>query len=374
MNAEKSPTIEQLRRAVALQRLQQREGEVNKKSLSPGIVRVDRNLPLPLSWAQQRLWFLSQLDQAAGAAYHMPVALRLTGTLNRGALQATLDRIVARHEILRTTFVSSNGTPMQSIAPADSGFVLIEHDLRAIDATARAEAVTQLGVSEARAPFDLAVGPLIRGRLLSLAADEHVLLVTKHHIISDGWSVGVLVREVTALYTAFSHDQPDPLPPLAIQYADYASWQRQWLQGETLQGQIDFWCKSLHGAPALLELPTDRPRPATQSYAGDRVNVTLPVALTQTLRALSKRHGVTLFMTMLAAWSALLSRLSGQDDIVIGTSVANRRRTEVEPLIGFFLNSLALRVKLASDPTVTELLALIRTLMLDAYERQDVPF
>ncbi len=374
MNAEKNQTLEQLRRAVALQRLQQRNGAVAKKTLSPAMQLADRKAPLPLSWGQQRLWFLTQLDQAAGAAYHLPVALRLSGSLDRQALQATLDRIVARHENLRTTFVSENAMPVQKIAPADCGFALIYRDLSAMAPTLREAVVAELGNSEARAPFDLATGPLIRGQLLRLAENEHVLLVTQHHIVSDGWSTGVLVKEVTALYSAFCSGQPDPLPPLAIQYADYAAWQRQWLQGETLQAQIEFWQQRLTGAPALLELPTDRPRPATQSYAGDRVNFTVPAELTGSLRALARRHGATLFMTMLAAWSALLSRLSGQDDILIGTSVANRRRTEVEPLIGFFLNSLALRVKLDTDPTVAELLAAVRTIMLDAYEHQDVPF
>jgi amino acid adenylation domain-containing protein len=338
------------------------------------IVPADRGDALPLSWAQQRLWFLDQLDHAAGAAYHIPAALRLSGTLDRAALQASLDRIVARHENLRTTFVSVEGEPRQVIAAADSGFLLIEHDLRDLDAPAQAAMVAETSAAEARAPFDLSAGPLIRGRLLRLAEHEHVLLVTQHHIISDGWSIGVLVREVGALYTAFAQGAADPLAPLPIQYADYAAWQRQWLQGDVLQQQIDFWREHLSGAPALLELPTDRPRPAAMSYGGDSVSIHLSPELTQGLHALSQRHGATLFMTLLAGWSALLSRLSGQDDVVIGSPVANRQRAEIEPLIGFFVNTLALRVKLADDPSVAELLAQIKATTLNAYAHQDLPF
>jgi amino acid adenylation domain-containing protein len=338
------------------------------------IPSADRSRPLPLSWSQQRLWFLDQLDSAAGAAYHLRAALRLSGSLDRAALRASLDRIVARHETLRTTFAAVDDAPQQRIAPQDCGFTLIEHDLRGLGEAAQRAAVSELGASEGRAPFDLAQGPLIRGRLLQLAEDEHVLLVTQHHIISDGWSLGVLVKEVSALYTALSRNQPDPLPPLPIQYADYAAWQRQWLQGEALQRQIDFWRAHLGGAPALLELPTDRPRPAVQSYRGDRIAVRLSPELSAQLRALSQRHGMTMFMTLLAGWSALLSRLSGQEDVVIGTPVANRPRAEVEPLIGFFVNTLALRVGVAADRSVAELLAQVKEMTLDAYAHQDLPF
>ncbi|MDL5368257.1 condensation domain-containing protein, partial [Xanthomonas sp. NCPPB 2654] len=343
-------------------------------SSQDAIVPVKRDRALPLSWAQQRLWFLDQLDHAAGAAYHIPAALRLHGALDRDALHASLDRIVARHESLRTTFVSVEGEPQQMIAPAELGFVLVEHDLRDLDEAAQAAAVAEMSEAEARASFDLSIGPLIRGRLLRLSDQEHVLLVTQHHIVSDGWSIGVLVREVAALYTAFCQGAADPLPALPIQYADYAAWQRQWLQGEVLQAQLDFWRTHLLGAPALLELPSDRPRPAVQRYAGDALDVRLPPELTTALRGLSQRHGVTLFMTLLAGWSALLSRLSGQDDIVVGSPVANRQRAEIEPLIGFFVNTLALRVDLAADPSVAALLAQVKATTLDAYMHQDLPF
>ncbi|MGO0999604.1 amino acid adenylation domain-containing protein [Lysobacter sp. CA196] len=374
MNDDQSRKLEQLRRAVALQQLRKREGARRETAALPPMQRAERTASLPLSWAQQRMWFLDRLDHAASAAYHMPVALRLRGRLDRDALKATLDRLVVRHENLRTRFVSVDGTPVQAIDPAERGFDLVEEDLSALSGDAREAAVVERGLAEAHALFDLATGPLVRGRLLRLAEDEHVLLVTQHHIVSDGWSLGVLVKEVTALYTAFSQGQDDPLPPLAIQYADYAAWQRQWLQGETLQQEIEFWRERLSGAPALLELPSDRPRPAAQSYAGDRFDLQIPAALTASLRALSQRHGTTLFMTLLAAWAALLSRLSGQDEVVIGTSVANRRRSELEPLIGLFLNTLALRVDLQGEPSTAELLQRIKATTLDAYAHQDLPF
>ena len=314
------------------------------------------------------------MEHAAGAAYHLAIALRLRGTLDPAALRATLDRIVARHENLRTCFVMREGAPVQVIAPADVGFQLIERDLCALDVPAQEIAIAELSVEEARAPFDLATGPLIRGQLLVLGEQDHMLLLTQHHIISDGWSMGVLVKEVSALYGAFLQGEPDPLPELAIQYADYAAWQRQWLQGEALAKQIEFWRTHLQGAPALLELPTDRPRPAVQTYAGDRVDVRLSPELTASRRALAQRHGATRFMTLLADWSLLLSRLSGQKDVVVGTPVANRQRAEVEPLIGFFVNTLALRVDLDADPTVAELLAQVKSTTLDAYAHQDLPF
>jgi amino acid adenylation domain-containing protein len=328
----------------------------------------------PASHSQQRLWFLDQLDSTASVAYHVPAAMRLKGTLDKAALKATLARIVARHESLRTTFAGVDGNPVQVIAAADAGFALGERDLSHLPDDEREAALSDIGADEVVQPFDLAAGPLIRGQLLRLADDEHVLLMTQHHIISDGWSIGLLVREISALYTAFSQGRPDPLPPLAIQYADYALWQRDRLQGDALQAQGAFWKAQLTGAPALLELPADRARPARQSYAGASVPLVLDAALTAGLKALGRKHGTTLFMTLLAGWAALLARLSGQDDVVVGTPVANRQRTEVEGLIGFFVNTLALRVKLEGDPTVAQLLAQVKAHTLDAYEHQDLPF
>ncbi|MDQ3205049.1 MAG: SDR family NAD(P)-dependent oxidoreductase, partial [Pseudomonadota bacterium] len=344
------------------------------RSMQPPLTVSDRSDALLLSWAQQRLWFVDQLDPAASAAYHIPAALRLDGVLDRAALQSTLDRIVARHESLRTTFVTVDGRPQQVIAPEGVGFALTEHDLSDLVGEEQAEALTVLGTQEAQAPFDLSTGPLIRGRLLHLSTNEHVLLVTQHHIVSDGWSIGVLVHEVSALYAAFTQGQADPLPALPIQYADYAAWQRQWLQGEVLEAQLAFWRKHLTGAPALLELPTDRPRPAVRSHAGGVVPVQLSAELTAGIRSLSKRHGTTVFMTLLAGWSALLSRLSGQSEVVIGTPVANRQHTELEGLIGFFVNTLALRVEVGSDPSVSELLSQAKGVTLEGSAHQDVPF
>ncbi|HET8797068.1 MAG TPA: condensation domain-containing protein, partial [Thermoanaerobaculia bacterium] len=303
---------------------------------------------------------------------------RLHGRLDVDALRAALDRLVARHESLRTTFDDVDGVPFQRFASADCGFALRQSDLRALSAEEREKAVAVRAAEEARAPFDLCTGPLIRGQLLRLADDEHVLLVTQHHIVSDGWSLGVFVREVAALYTAFRRGEPDPLPPLEIQYADYAQWQRDWLQDEELARQIAFWKEHLAGAPALLTLPLDRPRPAVQSHAGGTVPLALSEELTARLRDLAQRHGVTLFMTLLAAWGVLLSRLSGQSDIVIGTPVANRQRREIENLIGFFVNTLAVRLRLADlnglAPSAAELLRQVRETTLAAFAHQELPF
>jgi syringomycin synthetase protein SyrE len=346
----------------------------SEKAALPSIPVADRDRSLPLSFAQQRLWFLDQFDRSAGAAYHIPHALRLHGDLDRAALRATLDRIVQRHENLRTTFVAVDGTPLQRIAPPDTGFHLVEQDLRGMPEDERAATLASLGDHEAHAPFDLSDGPLIRGRLLQLAETDHVLLVTLHHIVSDAWSSGVLMREVSQLYAAFVRGEPDPLPPLALQYADYAAWQRQWLQGEALQEQARFWKAHLAGAPALLDLPTDHARPSVQTYAGGTIGFELPVALGARLQEWSKQQDVTLFMALLAGWSILLASLSGQDDIVVGTPVANRQRPELEPIIGFFVNTLALRVQLKAQPSVAQLLQQVKATSLAAYGHQDLPF
>ncbi|MBJ7312568.1 amino acid adenylation domain-containing protein [Rugamonas sp. CCM 8940] len=340
----------------------------------PPISAVPRDAPLPLSWAQQRLWLLSRIDSTAGAAYHMAAGLRLSGVLDVAALQATLDRLVARHESLRTTFAEgADGMPLQRIA-APASFALERGELSQLGGAEQAAAVQRAAVDEYCRPFDLASGPLVRGRLLRLGEREHVLLVTQHHIVSDGWSMGILVREVSALYAAFSQGRPDPLAPLAIQYADYAHWQRATVRGERLREQLEHWRSHLEGAPALLTLPTDRPRPAQQSYAGGKVRCALAPELAQQVRALAQRHGCTPFVVMLAGWSALLARLSGQDDVVVGAAVANRQRPESEALIGFFVNALPLRVRFDGDVTVAQLLAQLRQTTLAAYRRQDVPF
>ncbi|WP_442316500.1 non-ribosomal peptide synthase/polyketide synthase [Xenorhabdus aichiensis] len=338
------------------------------------IPAADRSQPLTLSFAQQRLWFLGQLDPAASLAYHIPMALRLTGKLDRHLLTRALDRLVARHESLRTRFVLIEGQPCQHIDPADIGFTLSCQDLRPLDLTVRANRVAELTALETQTPFDFVRGPLIRGQLLQLTDEEHILLLTQHHIIADGWSIGVLMHELDALYRAALDGHDDPLPPLSLQYADYAVWQRDWLQGAVLTEQRDFWYSQLQGAPALLALPTDRPRPSVQTYAGNRIPIQLDTALLASLKKLGQRHNTTLFMTMLAAWSIVLTRLSGQDDIVIGTPVANRPHTELENLIGFFVNTLALRVTPGEVPRVADLLAQVRERALAAYAHQDLPF
>ncbi|HEY0372253.1 MAG TPA: condensation domain-containing protein, partial [Thermoanaerobaculia bacterium] len=335
---------------------------------------ADRSQHLPLSLAQQRLWFLAQLDPAASAAYHMPAALRLTGNLDLASLRAALNHLVARHESLRTSFAVVAGVPYQQIAPETIGFALKREDLSRLRPEEREAHVTRIIHQESRAPFDLGIGPLIRGRLLTLTDDEHVLLITQHHIITDAWSENVLVRELAALYTAFTQGEDDPLPSLEIQYADYAQWQRRWLQGEELARQSAFWKQHLTGAPALLALPLDHPRPAVESHAGSSVPLVLSAELTAALRTFSQRHGVTMFMTLLSAWGVLLSRLSGQTDVVIGTPVANRQRREVEGLIGFFVNTLALRLQLDDQPTLPALLAQVKDTTLAAFAHQELPF
>ncbi|WP_453947758.1 condensation domain-containing protein [Bradyrhizobium sp. USDA 377] len=336
----------------------------------PSIAAVSRHEPLVLSFAQQRLWFLAQLNEGS-TNYHIPLALRLRGMLDRSAWQRSLNRLFARHEALRSVFVATQGKPRVEVLPPDAGLPIVEHDLRErSDAEA---AFLDLCHDEGRTPFDLARGPLIRGRLIRTADEEHVFLLTQHHIVSDGWSMGVLLRELSQLYRAFQAGQDDPLPPLAIQYPDYAAWQRQWLSGERLQQQAQYWRSALAGT-ARLVLPTDHARPAQQSFAAAAVPITVDADLTRELKRLSLQHGSTLFMTVLAAWAAVLSRLSGQDDLVIGVPSANRGHREIEELIGFFVNTLALRLDLSGKPRVSELLERTRRTVLAAQEHQDLPF
>ena len=335
---------------------------------------ADRALPLPLSPAQRSLWLLSQLNADASAAYHMPAGLRLKGRLDRDALQQSLDKMVARHEVLRTTFAGAGHTPMQHIGAPDSGFALTFLDLRAHPLALQDELVQRTGAAEAAQPFDLAVGPLIRGKLLQLRDDLHVMFVTQHHIISDGWSIGILTAELMALYDAFRQKLPDPLTPLPCQYADYVAWQRQHLCAERVDAHLAFWRGHLGGAPALLELPTDRPRSPLQTHAGASIKLRLDAANTASLRRLSQRHGATLFMALLSSWALLMARVSGQDDIVVCTPTANRQHAQFEGLIGFFVNTLALRVRLDGQPTVAQLLAQVRQTTLQAHEHQELPF
>ena len=325
----------------------------------------------PVSFAQQRLWFLEQLAPG-NPFYNVPTAVRLTGLLNLAALEQTFNEIVRRHEALRTTFRMLDGQPVQAIAPKLTlPLPVVDLQLSVIE---REAAVERLTTKELQQSFDLAQGPLLRVQLLQLDSSEHILLLTLHHIVADGWSIGVLLRELGTLYTAFATGQPSPLTELPIQYADFAHWQRQWLQGEVLATQLAYWQQQLDGCAPSLALPTDRPRPTRPTFRGARQSLMLPQELAKAIAALSEREGVTLFMTLLAAFQTLLYRYTGQEDISIGSPIANRNRSEIEGLIGFFVNSLVLRTDLSGNPTFRELLRRVREVALGAYAHQDLPF
>jgi len=334
----------------------------------PPLRRAARTGPLPLSFAQQRLWFIDQLEPGS-AAYNMPAAVRLRGPLDARALERALGEIVRRHESLRTTFADVGGLPVQVVAETLE-LKLGCTDLSALDGEAREAEALRLAGEEARRPFDLSAGPLLRASLLRLGEDEHVALVTMHHVISDGWSVGVFVREMGALYESFARGEESPLAELPVQYADYAIWQREWLTGEVLERQLAYWRTRLDGAPPL-KLGGGRAR---ASGGGATRRLTLGRELTEGLMALGRREGATLFMTLLAGWQALLSRYTGQEDISVGTDVANRHRGETEGLIGFFVNQLVMRTDLSGNPSFRELLGRVRETALGAYAHQDLPF
>ncbi|KAF9561023.1 hypothetical protein EC968_005932 [Mortierella alpina] len=336
----------------------------------PPIVSVPREEMMPLSFAQQRMWFLAQMDGVSDT-YHVPLTIRLRGALDRVAWQRAMDDLFARHEALRTIFVAVNGQPyMKLLAP--QGLPVRHIDLRR-EVDIDCQLVT-LVANDVHAPFDLEHGPLIRATLIQIADDEHVLSLTQHHIISDGWSMAIMTRELSELYSAHCKGVAHSLPALSVQYPDYTAWQRQWFSGDRLKGQAEYWRKTLDGIPVMIELPTDRPRPSHQSFAGARIPIALDAELTSSLRRLSQEHGVTLFMTILTAWSVVLSRFSGQDDIVIGTPSANRGCHEIETMLGLFVNTLALRVNLSEEPTVRSLLDRVRKCTLEAHEHQDLPF
>ncbi len=336
----------------------------------PAVATADRGGPLPLSFAQQRLWFLNQLEPES-ADYNESLALRFGGELDVTALRAALDSIVGRHEVLRTRLVAdAHGVAHQVIDP-DTGSGLVMVDLSAEpDPSGRARA---LAAADAIEPFDLALGPLLRARLMRLSPDDHVLSLRMHHVVCDEWSVALLRRELMTLYGAFRRHVASPLPPLTAQYADFAGWQRGWLHGDVLNGQLAYWRGKLTGAP-ILELPADRPRPPVRSSAGARAEFTVPAEVTAGLRSVARSAGATMFMTLFGVYTILLSRFAGQDDIVVGTPIANRNHAETESLIGFFVNTLALRTDLSGDPTFTELLAQVRDTALTAFDHQDLPF
>jgi amino acid adenylation domain-containing protein len=331
-----------------------------------------RGVSFPVSFAQQRVWFLHHLEPTI-ASYNLPVAVRLTGPLDVGTLEESLNEVVRRHDSLRTSFPVWEGRPVQVIGPVGQA------DLREIDLTdfppeARETEAARLASGEANLPFDLAQGPLFRAKLLRLCEEEHVLIVTMHHIVSDGWSVGILMRELAALYEAFRLGRPSPLPELPIQYADYSLWQQDWLRGDVLQAELDYWKSRLDGIPALIEVATDRPRSAVRSLRGASLSAILPPGLLERLKALSRSENSTLFMTLLAAFQVLLSRYTGLDDIPVGSPIAGRTQVETEGLIGFFVNTLVLRGDLSGDPSFRQLLARVRETALEAFAHQDLPF
>jgi len=338
----------------------------------PPLVRIDRQGDLPLSFAQQRLWFIDQME--SDSAYHVPVALRLSGELSVPVLSLALTEVVRRHETLRTRFAAGPAGPVQVILPP-APLALPVVDLSGLPD--RSAAAALLLAEEAARPFDLARGPLLRGLVLRLAEGEHTLALSLHHIVSDGWSMGVLVREVGALYPAFLEGRPSPLPELAIQYADFAAWQRRILSGDLLTRELAWWREQLAGMPQALELPADRPRPAALSVRGGALRFAIDRATHAGLARLSRRNGATLFMTLLAGFAALLHRVAGdrdRDELAVGTPVAGRTRVEVEPLIGFFVNTLVLRADFSGDPDPAALLDRVRETTLAAYAHQELPF
>ena len=337
----------------------------------PPIVPVPRDGNLPLSFSQERLWFLEQLEPG-GAVYNLHAALRLKGILDQPALEQSLNEIIRRHESLRTTFELGEGEPVQLIAP-DLTIALPLVNVSAYSESERETEAQRRAAEEGQRPFDLSKAPLLRVLAVRIGADDHLVVLTMHHAISDGWSMGILLREVSALYTAFSQHKPSPLAELPIQYADYASWQRQCLEGEWLESHLEYWREKLAGAPPVLDLPADRPRAAVQSFAGATQTMVLDQDLSRRLRRLSQEQGATLFMTLLSAFKVLLSRYTGHRDIVVGTPIANRNRVETEALIGFFINSLTLRTDLSGNPGFTELLRRVYDVTLSAYAHQDVP-
>jgi amino acid adenylation domain-containing protein len=326
----------------------------------------------PVSFGQQRLWFLDRL-MPGNVSYLIPAHLRLKGDLNVEALERSLNKIIRRHEILRTTFTLVEGQPVQVVAPALK-VALPVVNLTPMPEAAREAEVQRLVRDDARQPFDLEGGPLLRASLLRLCGLEHVLLLTMHHIISDGWSVKVLMSELATIYEAFSDGRPSPLPELPLQYKDFARWQREQLQGDVLNAQLAYWSERLKDAPPPISLPADRPRPDAQTFRGASKTLELPPSLTRKLKSLSRLEGATLFMTLLAAFQVLLHRYTGQNDIVVGTPIAGRNHPEVEKLIGFFINTLVLRTDLSGTPGFRQLLGRVREATLDAYAHQDVPF
>jgi len=347
-------------------------GDLATPQQSSSVIPQRSGIKPQLSYSQERLWFIDQL-MPASAAFNVPMAVKLNAPIDIATLQRAIDEIVRRHESLRTIFVTENGVP--ALVVADRCAAAIEViDIRHLDGTVRDAEAHRLVEQAVLRPFDLSHGPLIRTKLIRCSTDESILVVTMHHIVSDGWSLLLFFNELTTLYDAFKAGTSSPLAPLAIQYSDYAHWQRDWLRDEIIDQQLSYWKNQLAGELPVLDLPTDRPRPPMQTFAGRREVAILPPELTRSLTKLSQREGATLFMTLLAAFKVLLHRLSGQQDIIVGSPIANRPHTETESLIGLFLNNLALRSDLSGNPNFLEMLSRVRQMALDAYSNQDVPF
>ena len=368
-----SPNKRQLLELLLKEKEKTRKAEAVPEKATPAkIPRREKFSPGPVSSAQQRLWFIDQLDPGT-PAFNIPAAVRLLGSLDVEILEQCFDEIINRHEALRTSFAADDGLPVQVIAPSLK-FEIPLVDIRHLPEAERMAHVEKLITSECQRSFDLTRSPLMRATLVVLGEHDHVLVMMMHHIIGDVWSVRVVMKELATLYEAFSARRPSPLPELPIQYCDYSTWQREWLQGEDLQSQLAYWKQKLIGMPEALELPTDRPRPPVQSIWGAKHFLKIPKQLTDTLRAIAQEEKASLFMTLLAAWKVLLHRYTGQHDIVVGAPVANRNRSEFEGMVGFFVNSLILRTDLSGDPSFRELLRRVRETTFEAFANQDFPF
>ncbi len=361
-----APTVAGLAERVALLQREQHGLE------APPLTRIPREGAIPLSFAQQRLWFLDQLEPM-NPLYNMPYVMRLSGALDVAVLEQAINTLGERHETLRTRFELIDGNPAQIIEPWQPLHIAVE-DLTVMPADQRESEARQLVRAETSTPFDLRKGPLLRVLLVRIDAADHVLVLNTHHIIGDGWSFRVVTQELAALYEAYAAGKPSPLPELPLQYADFAVWQRNFLSGEQLERQLGYWKEQLAGAPPVLDLPADYTRPALATYDGALRAVVLPRPLLDALNAISRQHGVTLFMTLLSGFSVLLARYTGQDDIVVGSPIANRNRVEIENLIGFFVNMLVLRTNTDGNPAFPELLRRVRETTMEAYAHQDVPF
>ncbi|WP_414582892.1 SDR family NAD(P)-dependent oxidoreductase [Scytonema sp. PCC 10023] len=376
VRAAKGVLTPQIRDAIAKQKTELlkllRDENKGTSDTNLALVKVSREQALPLSFPQQQMWFFDQL-QPNNPFYNLQLCLALDGSVNNVALLQSINEIIQRHEVLRTTFRQIDGKPIQMIA-AKLNMTMPVVDLRHLPDSEREIEAQRITAKEAQHCFDLATGPLLRVLLIHLEAAEYLLVVTTHHIIFDGWSMGVFIRELAANYQAFCTNKPSPLPELPVQYADFASWQRQWLQEEREKTLLTYWKQQLQGAPPLLKLPLDHPRPPVQSFRGAKQFIQLPKSLSEALKNLSQQQGVSLFMTLLTAFKVLLYCYTSQQDIVVGSAIANRNQTEVEGLIGFFANALALRTDLSGNPTFRELLLRVQKVALEAYAHQDFPF